>query len=98
MNLYISHGGNGSIYQALAAAVPLLLIPAFFEQEWNAHRIKKQNLGVVMQPNELDDIFTAMQNLIIEGKTDKRLQIQEIIRKNPFKIQLLNAVNKFLTS
>jgi UDP:flavonoid glycosyltransferase YjiC (YdhE family) len=97
VDLFISHGGNGSIYQALAAAVPLLLIPAFFEQAWNAHPIKKLDIGVVIQPNELDDIFTTMHKLINEGKTDKRLKMQELIHKNPFEIQLLNAVNRFLT-
>ncbi len=98
VSLFISHGGNGSIYQALAAGIPLLLIPAFFEQAWNAHRIQKLQLGQVIQPNKMDDIFPQMHKLIAEGKTDKQVQMQELIRKNPFQAQVVSAVKSFLTS
>jgi UDP:flavonoid glycosyltransferase YjiC (YdhE family) len=67
ISLYISHGGNGSIYQAMSQPVPLIVIPAFFEQEWNAHRVKKLNLGQVIFPGEMDDeIFTAIHRAISE--------------------------------
>lgn len=32
-DLFISHGGNGSIYQAIEAGIPLIAIPSFFEQK-----------------------------------------------------------------
>lgn len=64
VKLYVSHGGNGSIYQAIAAKIPLLVMPAFFEQEWNAHRVKATNIGVVLHPNEMDSFWTNLENLL----------------------------------
>ncbi len=98
VRLYISHGGNGSIYQALEAGIPLLLIPAFFEQAWNAHRIQKLQLGLVLQPNEMGEIFILIKKLIDREKKDKLLEMQDIIRDNSFKEQVVAAVKSYLKS
>jgi UDP:flavonoid glycosyltransferase YjiC (YdhE family) len=42
---FICHGGNGTIYKALAHNVALFCLPAHFEQEWNAKRIEELGLG-----------------------------------------------------
>ncbi|MEO5673675.1 MAG: glycosyltransferase, partial [Chitinophagales bacterium] len=41
----ICHGGNGTIYQALAHGVPVLGITSMFEQEWNMQQVKQLGLG-----------------------------------------------------
>jgi len=41
----ICHGGNGTIYQALAYGVPLLASTSIFEQEYNMERIREMKLG-----------------------------------------------------
>jgi len=98
VDLYVSHGGNGSIYQALAAGIPLILIPAFFEQEWNAHRVQKLQIGTVLHPNEISNVYAHMHALTKAGKSDRGLEFQEIIQNNTFKKQVVSAVNAFLKS
>jgi UDP:flavonoid glycosyltransferase YjiC (YdhE family) len=49
VDLMICHGGNGTIYQALAHDVPVLGFPSFFEQEWNMHRLEQLGLGEMIE-------------------------------------------------
>lgn len=58
IDLIISHGGNGIIYQALSKGVPHIMIPSFFEQYWNASRIEKLGYG------EIHNIFDGVDDLI----------------------------------
>jgi len=43
-DLVICHGGNGTIYQALAYGLPLLCKASHFEQEWNVAALEKKGL------------------------------------------------------
>lgn len=45
VDLVICHGGNGSVYQALAYGIPVLCYPSHFEQEWNVAAIEQCGLG-----------------------------------------------------
>ena len=40
----VCHGGNGTIYQALAHGVPILCRPTFFDQEWNVTQFAQHQL------------------------------------------------------
>lgn len=42
----ITHGGNGTIYQALAHGVPVLGIPTLFDQELNLQRVEALGAGL----------------------------------------------------
>jgi UDP:flavonoid glycosyltransferase YjiC (YdhE family) len=53
IDLMICHGGNGTIYQALAFGVPLLCAPSFFEQEWNVQGL--QAIGLTENLNTIKD-------------------------------------------
>lgn len=48
VSLLICHGGNGSLYQALAAGKPALCVPSFFEQRFNADCIVKNGWGELL--------------------------------------------------
>lgn len=81
-DLYISHGGNGSIYQALKHKIPMIIIPAFFEQEWNAHRVKKLNLGEVIHPDEIEQkLFDKIDLLLNSEINAKHKSISETLDK-----------------
>jgi UDP:flavonoid glycosyltransferase YjiC (YdhE family) len=45
IDLVLSHGGNGIIYQSLAYGVPLICGTSIFEQEWNVQRIEELGYG-----------------------------------------------------
>ena len=41
----ICHGGNGTIYNALANKIPVLCLPSHPEQHWNVQRVLKLGYG-----------------------------------------------------
>lgn len=45
-NVAITHGGNGTVYQALAQGVPVLGIPTLFDQELNLQRVEALGAGL----------------------------------------------------
>jgi len=51
IDLFICHGGNGTIYQALQAGIPVLCAPANFEQEWNLQGLERAEVGERLAPS-----------------------------------------------
>ena len=47
----VSHGGFGTTMGAIAAAVPLVVVPLFGDQPDNARRVEAAGLGVVVWPD-----------------------------------------------
>jgi UDP:flavonoid glycosyltransferase YjiC (YdhE family) len=50
----VVHGGSGSTLGALAAGVPLVVIPLFADQPYNARRVAEVRAGVAVTPNPAD--------------------------------------------
>lgn len=48
-SLVVSHGGNGTIYQALSHGVPILGFPTMFDQEINLQRVEALGCGLRME-------------------------------------------------
>ena len=48
------HGGSGSTLGALAAGVPLAVLPLFADQPQNARRVAEVGAGVAVEPNRED--------------------------------------------
>ena len=49
-DLVVSHGGSGTVVNALALGVPLVLLPMGADQPWNADRSEALGVGVVLDP------------------------------------------------
>jgi MGT family glycosyltransferase len=47
-NVVVSHGGNGTVYQALSCGVPLIGFPTMFDQEINMRRVRALGIGLQM--------------------------------------------------
>lgn len=54
MDILICHGGNGTIYQALSAGLPVLCAPSIFEQEWNLQGLEALGLGERLHGTETE--------------------------------------------
>ncbi len=50
----VAHGGSGTTLSALAAGLPLLLLPQGANQFWNAERAVELGIGSRLLPDELD--------------------------------------------
>lgn len=49
----ISHGGLGSLKEAVTCGVPVLILPILFDQPFNAMRVRKLELGEAIFPDKL---------------------------------------------
>lgn len=66
----ITHGGNGTVYQALSSGVPVLGIPTLFDQEVNLQRVESLGAGLRMARRDYcaERLRAAIENIL----TDKR--------------------------
>ncbi|HEX5894677.1 MAG TPA: glycosyltransferase [Thermoleophilaceae bacterium] len=55
----VVHGGTGSTLGALAAGVPLVVVPLFADQPQNARRVAEVGAGLAVEPNREDVGATA---------------------------------------
>ncbi len=77
----ICHGGNGTIYQALAHAVPVLAHTNFFEQEYNMQQVERNKLGAELFHTDLISSLERSLNLWVERRDNHTLrQFQNYIQ------------------
>jgi UDP:flavonoid glycosyltransferase YjiC (YdhE family) len=72
---FISHGGLGSIKEAVVAGVPMIVLPALNDQPFNAMRIRFHGLGDALFPER--QTVDALQELLqkaIDGTFQEGLQ------------------------
>jgi UDP-N-acetylglucosamine transferase subunit ALG13 len=50
-SLVVAHGGSGTVFGALAAHLPLVVVPLFADQFENGRRIAEAGAGVVVDPS-----------------------------------------------
>ena len=50
----VVHGGSGSTLGAIAAGVPLVVVPLFADQPQNARRVAEVGAGLAVEPNRED--------------------------------------------
>ena len=55
----VVHGGSGSTLGAIAAGVPLVVVPLFADQPQNARRVAEVGAGLAVEPNREDPEATA---------------------------------------
>jgi UDP:flavonoid glycosyltransferase YjiC (YdhE family) len=55
----VVHGGSGSTLGALAFGVPIVVIPLFADQPYNARRVHEVGAGIAVEPNREDPPATV---------------------------------------
>ena len=53
MRLFVTHGGQNSLLQAVYHGVPVLAIPLFGDQFDNAVRAEAKGLGLTLRPTHI---------------------------------------------
>lgn len=61
-DVFVNHGGNGSVTEAAAAGVPQVVLPFSTDQFAGAEAVERTGLGVALAPNTLtvDDLVAAV--------------------------------------
>jgi UDP:flavonoid glycosyltransferase YjiC (YdhE family) len=62
----VCHGGAGSTRMALAAGVPLIVVPGFADQLRNAGHVAALGAGIALSPGELGGLEGAVRRLLDE--------------------------------
>ncbi|MBK7082387.1 MAG: hypothetical protein IPH55_17230 [Betaproteobacteria bacterium] len=68
-HVVVCHGGSGTIYQAIAAGVPVIGIATFHDQEINLERVEAMHWGVALDPMgwRESDLLAAIERSAITG-------------------------------
>ena len=76
----VVHGGSGSTLGALAAGVPLVVVPLFADQPQNARRVAEVGAGLAVEPNREDipatipPLRAAIETVLSESSYGERAQ------------------------
>jgi MGT family glycosyltransferase len=62
----ICHGGNGTVYQALAAGRPVVTIPTHVDQKANAYLLAQQGAGLTVNPEKMDMVIPSLNRILTE--------------------------------
>ncbi len=71
-DIVVCHGGSGTVYGALAAGVPLVVVPVFADQFENGRRVMDTGAGVVVE------IDAGSRSRVVDERDAPR--IQEAVR------------------
>jgi len=95
----ITHGGLGSLKEAILSAVPAIVIPFAVDQPFNALRVTHHGLGRAFQPQTVapEDLTSAARELADEVSTRNRLLVfQEIFAEAECRAPSLSLIERLL--
>jgi UDP:flavonoid glycosyltransferase YjiC (YdhE family) len=80
--VFITHGGLGSIKEAIMAGVPMVVLPASHDQPFNAMRIRFHGLGEAVFPEQqtIEKIETAVLSALTGRYNTNTLTMQQYFR------------------
>ena len=73
IDLVICHGGNGTIYQALAHGIPVLCRTHHLEQDYNVDGLERQHVGKSMDDIKNDNEYPVIIDEWIQKKGNRQL-------------------------
>lgn len=64
----VCHGGSGTVTMGLAAGVPMVVLPLFADQPWNAERVAALGAGIALEggAEAADGITNAVRRVLAE--------------------------------
>lgn len=82
-SLVVTHGGHGTVARAMAADLPMLVIPHGRDQDGNAARIAEHGAGLMLSPGATTgDIGEALTRLLVEpGFAESAARLGEAVRQ-----------------
>jgi MGT family glycosyltransferase len=81
----VVHGGSGSTLGAIAAGVPLVVVPLFADQPQNAKRVAEVGAGLAVEPNRADPEATI---------APLRAAIQTVLSEPSYRLRVLTLADE----
>ena len=83
-DVLVTHGGNGSVTEAAAAGVPMVVLPFSTDQFAGAAAIERAGLGVALAPNVLtaDALVAAVDQVMRSGAADRARAVARTIARD----------------
>ncbi|XP_075229433.1 UDP-glucosyltransferase 2-like isoform X2 [Lycorma delicatula] len=84
IKLFITHGGHQSRQEAVHYGVPLISIPFFYDQEWNAKKSFEEEAGLIINFFEVtyDKVYHALKELLNNDKYKRNMERLSAISKD----------------
>ena len=84
-DLVVCHGGSGTVFGALAAGVPIVVVPVFADQFENGRRVARAGAGVMVGSDSAPD----RQRRVIDDRAapDLRRAIQHVLNSPDYRVQ-----------
>jgi MGT family glycosyltransferase len=83
-DIVINHGGNGTVYQAIAAGAPIIGIPTHLDQDINLQRVEDLGFGIKLRSRQSDarDLVRAVERILSDGSyRQNALKLQASFRR-----------------
>jgi MGT family glycosyltransferase len=97
----ITHGGLGTLKEAILSAVPMIVVPFSADQPYNAKRVIHHGLGRTFPPQTVtkEDLITATRELADCESTRSRLQaFQQIFARAEREAPSIALIERLLAS
>ncbi|KAK4514770.1 uncharacterized protein ATC70_002373 [Mucor velutinosus] len=88
-SMFITHGGAGSLYESLNAAVPVVVFPFFGDQPAAAKNAEKNGFGMRLDYNEPQERATEIIRTVAR---DQGNHFRENVKRFQFLVQLNNKI------
>lgn len=76
MKLFITHGGMASIQEAIDRAVPMILFPLFFDQNFNSQLMQRKGVGISLDLNQVnEESLSSTIHEVLKPKYKKNIKI-----------------------
>ncbi|CAG7727488.1 unnamed protein product, partial [Allacma fusca] len=85
---FLTHGGLLGMQEAVWHGVPLLAMPIFAEQDYNAMRVQRTQRGLMLDPNTLtqEKLESAIHRVATDPKYQKNMKdLQRLFKDRPAK-------------
>jgi UDP:flavonoid glycosyltransferase YjiC (YdhE family) len=100
-DVVICHGGNGTLYQAMSAGVPIIGIPTMHDQEINMQRVVDLGIGIQLselafEPSHLAEAITRI--LTEESYKEKVQRLKRIVARYRGSRKGAELINSYLAA
>ena len=71
-SVVMHHGGSGTLSGAFEAGVPMVVVPLFADQPWNATRVAAAGLGVAVTDRTVENLRAALRTVLADDAMSER--------------------------